>query len=163
MQRREHGLDVTSIVVLIDLLEKLTTTLAPREPYLSEIALPIPRAAPLTRATFPRRFVIAPPVLSVTVIGSKHHAAGGFDALAGHPVIIVGQQRRDHRTDVVRNTDPAERGHAGDELVDRRVAPHDAAAEVGGDGARRDGIDSNAARTEFLGEVAGEYLQGALQ
>src|SRR5262249_41198761 len=72
------------------LLAKLTITLAPREPYRSAIALPIPRAEPVTSATFPWRFVIARPVLPVTRLGSEHHAAGGFDALAGHPMVVVG-------------------------------------------------------------------------
>src|SRR5262249_37956633 len=95
--------------------------------------------------------------------GSEHHAAGRFDALPGHPVIVVAQQRGDPGTGGLRSSDPAGRRPPCDKLVDSRVVPHDAAAEVGGDGARRNRVDGYAAGTQFLGKVAREHLQCALQ
>jgi hypothetical protein len=61
------------------LFEKLTTTLAPREPYRSAIAFPMPRADPVTRATFPRRFAIYPTLLRIywTRRPFRHVASNG--------------------------------------------------------------------------------------
>src|SRR5690348_8783209 len=63
--------------------------------------------------------------------GLKRHAAGNFYALAVDPAIIFGQQRRDHRADVVRLTDAPKRGHVGNAFVDLGIVANHAAAEIG--------------------------------
>src|SRR5580658_10037874 len=49
---------------------------------------------------------------------SQIHAAGDLDALPVDPAVFLGEQRGDHRSDVVRETRAAEGCHVGDALVD---------------------------------------------
>jgi hypothetical protein len=79
------------------------------------------------------------------------HAARGLDALGVDPAIVLGQQRGDHRADVVGQPGTPQRGHVGDTHVQIGIVPHDAAAEIGGDSTRSDDIDSDPARPQFLG------------
>ncbi len=69
------------------------------------------------------------------------HAARDLDALRVDPPIVLGKQRRDHRSDVVGQPGTAQCRHLRDVFVDFRIIPHHAAAEIGSDGTRSDGVD----------------------
>jgi hypothetical protein len=77
------------------------------------------------------------------------------------PAALVTKQRRDQRADVLRFADAAEGGLGGEHLHRLRIVG-EAAAEVGEDGPRRDGVDADAARSELDGEVAGQHLEPTL-
>lgn len=59
---------------------------------------------------------------------SDGHAARGLNALGIDPTIVFGEQRSDHRADVVRQTDTPQRGHVGNTLVDLGIVPDHPAA-----------------------------------
>jgi hypothetical protein len=65
---------------------------------------------------------------------------------------------RDHGSDVLRLADAAERRHARHVPIDGGIVANHAAAEIGGDRARRHGVDCDAARTQFQREVARQHL-----
>jgi hypothetical protein len=60
------------------------------------------------------------------------HAARDFDALGVDPAIVLGQQRRDHRADVVGQAGAAERRHVGDALVQFRIVAKIFIFHIGG-------------------------------
>ena len=64
----------------------------------------------------------------------NRHATRNFDALGVDPAIVVGQQRRDHGADIVRQSGATERRHVGDSLVEFGIVANNTAAEIGGDG-----------------------------
>jgi len=86
------------------------------------------------------------------------HAARDLDPLAVDPAIVVGKQGRDHRADFLGPSGAAEGCHFRHALVDFRVVADHAAAEVGRDGAGRNGVDRDPARTQFLCQVACQDL-----
>ena len=47
----------------------------------------------------------------------QQHAAGDFDSLSIDPAVVIGEQGRDHATDVVGLADPAQGGLPGDHGV----------------------------------------------
>jgi hypothetical protein len=54
-----------------------------------------------------------------------------FDPLPVHPSVLVGEKRSNHRPLVIRHASASKSRHIGDALVNLRVVPHHAAAEVG--------------------------------
>src|ERR1700723_244368 len=88
------------------------------------------------------------------------HAARGLNALGIAPAIVIGEQRSDHRADVIGHSDTPQRGHVGHTLVDFGIVPDHAAAKIGGYGTRCDDIDCYPARPQFFGHVLREHFDG---
>ena len=90
------------------------------------------------------------------------HTARDLDPLGIDPTILLGKQRRYHRADVIWQTSTPEGGHVRNTLVQVWIVANDAAAEIGGDGTRSDGVDGDPPRPRLLGQAAGENLDRAL-
>ncbi len=88
---------------------------------------------------------------------------GDLDALGVDPAVGFRQQRGDHGADIIGHAGTAKRRHGGHPAVDFRIVAHHAAAEVGSDGARCDRVDGDAAGAEFVGHVARQHLDSALE
>jgi len=78
------------------------------------------------------------------------------------PAIFLGKQRGDHRTDVIRLPDAAERRHVRNALIDFGIIPDHASAKICRDCAGGDGIDCDSVRTKLLRQVTTENLDRAL-
>ncbi len=89
-------------------------------------------------------------------------AACGINGLAGDPAAIIGSQERDDAGDVIRPSYPAQ-GRAGRNALDGvLIATQPGRVDVGIHHARSDGIDSDAPRSEVLGESEGKRVDGTL-
>src|SRR4029077_11116305 len=62
---------------------------------------------------------------------SERHSARYFDPLPVHPSVLIGEKRSNHRPHVIRHASASKSRHNHDALVNLRVVPHHAAAEVG--------------------------------
>src|SRR5580693_4793143 len=102
----------------------------------------MPLLAPVTRAM--RSFGVCMENFSDTWVawcfrwtcGPRLHCVG-ID-----PAIVFGEQRSDHRADVVGQTDTPQRGHVGNTLVNFGIVPDHSTTEIGGYRTRCDDIDS---------------------
>src|SRR4051794_32297248 len=93
-------------------------------------------------STYRRSIVAGSPALALMAFSclrfrSDRLAAGDLDPLRIDPAAVLREQTRNHRPDVVGQTDAAERSHAGEHLVDLGIVAHGTAAEVGFDRSRR--------------------------
>jgi hypothetical protein len=75
----------------------------------------------------------------------ERHATRDLDSLSIDPAIIVGKERGDHRSDVIRHSGSAQGGHFRDKFINFRVVAYHAAAKICLDSARGNDIGSNAA------------------
>src|ERR1700750_225011 len=76
--------------------------------------------------------------------------------------MALGEQGRDDGTDIARETGPSESGLGSDEFVDLRNVSQGTAAKVRLEPTGRNGVGGDPPRSEFLGQVASEHLDGAL-
>jgi hypothetical protein len=90
-------------------------------------------------------------------------AAGNLDALGGDPAVIRAEQAGNHRTDIIRNSNATQSGHAGDVLIELGRIAHRAAQEVGFDRTRRNAVGGDAAASKFLRHIERERFDGALR
>src|SRR3712207_2944344 len=84
---------------------------------------------------------------------SQTHPAGRFDALAGDPVALAGQERRDGTGDVLGFADAPHGDHAAQRRSSRLVVAHRAAAEVGAGRPGSDSIGRDLPLAELLSEI----------
>jgi hypothetical protein len=93
---------------------------------------------------------------------SDPHTARNFDPLGVHPAIVIREKRRDHRSDIVGQAGRPNAVISATRLLASglsRTMP----LKVSLDRARCNDVRGDPARTEFLGQIASQYLDRSLR